>query len=170
MRTKFVDGIRSAHDRLRSLFTSYRDQMADVLFHGEPISRSDLREGKEDLVRGLRLQVDAVQRILFPAITAANTEIPVQPAPLLAPFQDRLLSLVEEVDERVDFFADPDGDKEARNRAARALLKDLYRIDGLLGTYLDVLEQHCLDPGFERLDPDEREELMEDLDAALPAS
>lgn len=170
MRTQFVDGVRSAHDRLRKLFSTYRNKMAEVLFHGEPISRSELRENKQDLVRGLRMQVDAVQRILFPAITAPKTESPTQPANLLAPFQDRLLSLVDEVDERVDFFADPEGDKEARNQAARALLKDLYRIDGLLDTYLSVLEQHCVDPGFERLDPDEREELLADLDAALPTS
>lgn len=170
MRTQFVEGVRSAHDRLRNHFSDYREKMSEVLFHGEPISRSELRESKQDLVQGLRMQVDAVQRILFPAITAPETDSPIQPANLLAPFQDRLLSLVDEVDGRVDFFADPEGDKEDRNRAARALLKDLYRIDGLLNTYLDVLEQHCVDPGFERLDPDEREELLEDLDAVLPAS
>lgn len=170
MSRDFLDDVRGAHDRLRRVFSQFRDRMTEVLYRGEPISRSELREGKEALVRGLRVQIDAMQRILFPAITAPGGEPPVQPAHLLAPFQDRLLDLADAIDERVDFFADPEGDKEARNRAARNLLKDLYRIDGLLDTYLDVLEARCLEPGLQRLDPGERRELREDLEAALPAS
>lgn len=162
--------IRSVHDRLKQSFTDYRNQLSDVLFRGEPISRSELQEGKDELVRGLRLHVDAVQRILFPAITTSDNNTSFQPANILAPFQNRLLSLADRVDERVDFFANPEGEKEERNQAARNLLKDLYRIDGLLNTYLDVLEEQCLKPNLHRLDPDEQESLLADLEAASPSS
>ena len=161
MSEDFQRKMASIHHRLVNRFEEYRDQIAQVLFFGERISRSDLQEGMNDVGRELEAHVDAIQQIVLPALSVDKAGL--NAVDVLATFQNQMLQQVASTKENIELFADPDQPKEKRNRAAREALKDLYRLDGLIRPYFQLVEQHFLAGSNGRLDEDEREELVDVL-------
>lgn len=163
MSQSFTDTVTQQHETFLELFDEYRDQLTDVLFYGERISRSELTEGKDRVLRRLRNQIESVKEILLPAVTNSEEPSSLSGVELFATVQDTLMNLAEETEENVDFFANPDAPKEDRNDAAREILKDLYRLDSSLNLYLELLEEHLLEAAERELDEDEKDELLQPL-------
>jgi hypothetical protein len=163
LENSFIETLKNQHLNFLNEFESYRDQLTDVLFYGERISRSELKEGKDDFFRGLRSQLDRVQNVLLPAVTDSEKPPVLSGVGLFADVQDNLLDIANRTEENVDFFANPDAPKEERNDAARETLKDLYRLDSVLGMYFNLLETHLLPEGEDKLDADEKDKLLEPL-------
>ncbi len=165
MSEDFQREVASVHHRLVNRFEEYRDQIAQVLFFGERISRSDLQEGINEVVRDLEAHVDAIQRIVLPALSGDETSL--SAVDMLATFQNQMLEQVDATKENIELFADPDQPKEKRNRAARNALKDVFRLDGLIRPYFRLVEQHFIARSNGRLDEDEREELISTLKSSV---
>lgn len=168
MEDTFISEMKNTHHEFLDLFEAYRDKLTDVLFYGERISRSELQEGKDAFLNGLRQHIDTVQQILLPAVTPSDSSTGVVAIDLFADFQDRLQTVADETEENVDFFANPDAPKEERNDAARETLKDLYRLDSMLSTYFKLIENHFLTPGTDQLDEDEKQQLLDELQVVRP--
>lgn len=160
--------MRRTHDEFLGMFSEYRDKLTEVLFYGERISRSELQEGKESFLRGLRQHIEAVRQILLPAVTPSDSSGGVVAIDLFADFQDQLQSVADDTEGNVDFFANPDAPKDERNDAARETLKDLYRLDSMLTSYFELVENHFLEPGNQQLDADEKQQLLDETSAAFP--
>lgn len=161
MTPSFTDTVKEQNEAFSDVFAEYRDQLTDVLFYGERISRSELTEGKDEVLRRLRHQIKSVQEILLPAVTNSEEPSSLSGVELFASVQDRLLTIAEETEENVEFFANPDAPKDDRNDAAREILKDLYRLDSSLSLYLELLENHLLEAAERELDEDEKDELLQ---------
>lgn len=168
MTDSFVREMKHTHEEFLNLFEEYRDKLTEVLFYGERISRSELQEGKEDFLQGLRQHIDTVQGILLPAVTSSDNSSNVVAIDLFADFQDKLRSVANDTEDNVEFFANPDAPKDERNDAARETLKDLYRLDSLLSSYFELIENHFLVAGDEQLDEDEKQQLLGELDVVRP--
>jgi len=156
----FLDDAHIQHEEFLDAFESYRDQLTEVLFYGERISRSELTEGKQRVLQSLRDHIHSVQNTLLPAITSSDGELPVNGVELFADVQDNLLTIAKKTEDNIDFFANPDAPKEDRNDAARETLKDLYRLDSALNLYFRLLEDHLLVAGEQELASDEKDELL----------
>ncbi len=165
MTEAFVEEIERSHKQLYGNFAGYRDQITDVLFYGKQISRSDLCQGKDEFVESINQHVESIQQILLPAVSGPN-KAEINPADVLAFHQKRLRERIDHLDETIDFFADPERAKDERNNAAREALKDLYRLDDFLNTYFQILETIFLRAGDNVLDEDEKQELLDEIDAA----
>ncbi|MFB6346007.1 MAG: hypothetical protein ABEK50_09575 [bacterium] len=171
MTDNFVAEMKQTHADFLELFEEYRNKLTEVLFYGERISRSELQEGKDTFLNGLRRHIETVQQILLPAVTPSDSSGDVVAIDLFADFQDRLekqASQTEDTEENIEFFANPDAPKDERNDAARETLKDLYRLDSLLSTYFQLIENHFLTAGSEQLDDDEKQQLLEELRVVRP--
>lgn len=160
MSRSLSESLRDQHERFLSLFGDYREQLTEVLFYGDRISRSDLTQGKDRVLGSLENYVDVVREVLLPAVTDTDVEQAVSGVELFADFLDRLLVVTESTEDNIDFFANPDAPKEDRNDAAREVLKDLYRLDSILSVSLNLLEEHLLDIAENELTEDERDELL----------
>lgn len=163
MSQSFTETVKEQNKAFIGQFEEYRNQLTDVLFYGERISRSELTEGKDQVLRRLRHQIESVQEILLPAVTDSEDAPSLSGVELFATVQDRLLSITEQTEDNVEFFANPDAPKEDRNDAAREILKDLYRLDSSLSLYLELLEDHLLEAADQELDEDEKNELLQPL-------
>ncbi len=163
MRNSFVKSLETQHEHFLKAFEDYRNQLTEVLFYGERISRAELKDGKKEFIRGLREEMDAVQSVLLPAITVSQKEWTVSGVKLFAQVQDKLRETVTRTEENVNFFANPEAPKDERNEAAREILKYLYRLDSALTIYFSLLEKHLLPVGDKRLEDDEKEKLLQPL-------
>lgn len=158
MTEDFQRQMASSHQQLTRDFAEYRDQIAQVLFFGERIARSELQEGIESVVDDLENHIDAVQRIVLPALSSEQAGL--EAVDVLADFQDDIRNQLHRTRDEIERFADPDRAKDERNKAAREALKDLYRLDGLLEPYFDLVEKHFLTQSNGRLDEDEQDQLL----------
>lgn len=163
----FSNNASNQHREFLEVFEAYRDQLTDVLFYGKKISRSDLTEGKNRVLDNLQDHIETVQQVVLPAVTGSADDGPVNGLELFADVQDRLLTVTEQTEDNVNFFANPDAPKEERNDAARETLKDIHRLDSLLSLYLELFEEHLLEPAERELDGDEKKSVLAPLGYAI---
>ncbi len=164
------DSLRDQHETYRSRFGDYREKLTEVLFYGDRISRSELTQGKNQVLGALNRYVEVVREVLLPAVANTQVNQAVSGVELFADLLDRLLMVVKSTEDNIDFFANPDAPKEDRNDAAREVLKDLYRLDSIQSLTLNLLEEHLLKQADDELTEDECEELLIPLsDLSEPA-
>ncbi|MFB6356024.1 MAG: hypothetical protein ABEJ65_05870 [bacterium] len=162
MSSDFVEDVEMKQQQLVQEFNNFREQLSDVLFYGRRVSRENLVDLKDSLRNGIGSHIGAVREILLPALSE-QTDALLNPVDIVASVQNQLEAVVDETVDKIDHFVDPEAPDESRNDAARESLKHLYRIDGLLNTYLRIITDNVLETAEEVLDEDEQEEFLERL-------